>query len=233
VLINQRDKFANINMRMFSSIKKKLLGNIHKKELKKKDKNKYKKIYKNISKLSITAKLRIIKILQEKNILKRKTSLKGMEALINYSIFITKTFSSLLNRKNISLSIQQLYEFLSYLDKYYIGHLISVKFNKEYKVIRYYKLLLNLNKAKFKDFFILRLSSLVSKIYGGKDVQFNIVNLKNLYFNSDIFTQAISIKLKNRDNRLIRVLRSALFLVKLPKVNTIKERYHKTILKHV
>jgi hypothetical protein len=102
--------------------------------------------------------------------------------------------------------------------------------SKEYKVIRYYKILLKLNKAKFEDFFILRLKPLVKKIYK-KEVEFNIINLKTIYYNSDIFTQAIALKLKNRNNSLLRVLRSALYLVKLPKVNIIKERYRKTIIK--
>jgi len=95
---------------------------------------------------------------------------------------------------------------------------------KEITTIAYYKLLLNLNKYKFEDLFLSRLSPLISKIYN-KEVEFNIVNLKAVYLNSDIFTQAISLKLRNRNNRLLRVLRSFLYMVKLPKVNTLKERF--------
>ena len=89
-----------------------------------------------------------------------------------------------------------------------------------------YKLLLNLNKAKFEESFLLKLSNLVSKIYN-KEVEFNIVNLKNLYLNSDIFTQAISLKLKNRENKLLKVLRRSLYTVKLPNVNRVREKYGK------
>jgi hypothetical protein len=89
-----------------------------------------------------------------------------------------------------------------------------------------YKLLLNLNKAKFEESFLLKLSHLVSKLYN-KEVEFNIVNLKNFYLNSDIFTQAISLKLKNRDNKLLRVLRRSLYTVKLPNVNKVREKYGK------
>jgi len=46
-----------------------------------------------------------------------------------------------------------------------------------------------------------------------------------VYLNSDIFTQAIALKLRNRDNRLLKVLRSFLYLVKLPKINLLKERF--------
>ena len=116
---------------------------------------------------------------------------------------------------------------LSY--KYYenvYGKLVSKTFlEKEIMTIAYYKLLLNLNKSKFEDKFLLKLKPLISRIYN-KKVEFNIVNLKAIYLNSDIFTQAVSLKLKNRDNRLLRVLRSFLYMVKLPKVNLIKERFN-------
>jgi len=46
-----------------------------------------------------------------------------------------------------------------------------------------------------------------------------------VYLNSDIFTQAIALKLRNRDNRLLKVLRSFLYMVKLPKINLLKERF--------
>lgn len=42
------------------------------------------------------------------------------------------------------------------------------------------------------------------------------MSLKYLHLNSDIFSQSIAIKLKNRKNRLLRVLKKALKLVKLP-----------------
>jgi hypothetical protein len=95
---------------------------------------------------------------------------------------------------------------------------------KEIIIIAYYKLLLSLNKYKFEDFFLLKLKPFISKIYN-KEIEFNIVNLKAIYLNSDIFTQAISLKLKNRDNRLLKVLRYFLYMVKLPKVNLLKERF--------
>lgn len=62
---------------------------------------------------------------------------------------------------------------------------------------------------------MLGLNSLVSKIYN-KKVEFNIVNLKSLHLNSDIFSYAITLKLENRNNRLLRVLKQALKLVKMP-----------------
>ena len=104
--------------------------------------------------------------------------------------------------------------------------LIKETLEKEIMAIAYYKLLLSLNKAKFEDKFIENLKTFVSKLYN-KEVEFNIVNLKTLYFNSDIFTQAIATKIKNRKNKLLRVLKSSLYLVKLPRINKIREKYGK------
>ena len=149
------------------------------------------------------------------NILNRINLIKGMEQWIDVSILTIKS--------NNYTKLNNLYYYFLYW--VYLG--------KEYKVINYYKTLIKLNNAKFKEFFISKLAPLVRKIYNNKEVEFNIVNLKTLYLNSDIFTQIIALKLRNRDNRLLKVLRSALYMVKLPRVNTLKERYHKIIKKEV
>jgi hypothetical protein len=80
--------------------------------------------------------------------------------------------------------------------------------------------LLKFNSVKFEQPFILKLKRMVQNLYD-KDVEFNIVNLKKMYLNSDIFTQAIALKLRNRENRLYRVLRSSLSRVNLPDVKKI------------
>ena len=45
-----------------------------------------------------------------------------------------------------------------------------------------------------------------------------------MHLNSDIFTQAVSLKLKNRNNKLYRVLKSSLSKIKLPDVRRINEK---------
>jgi len=81
--------------------------------------------------------------------------------------------------------------------------------------LKRFKYLLLFNKAKFTKTFMKELTGLVEKIYG-KRVEFNIINLNKMHLNSDIFTQAVSLKLKNRDNKLYRVLKSSLRKVKIP-----------------
>lgn len=76
---------------------------------------------------------------------------------------------------------------------------------------------LKFNKNKFKNIFLDKLRSLVYNIYN-KKIEFNIVDLKKMHLNSDIFTQAVSLKLRNRDNKLYRVLKSSLRKLKLRNV---------------
>jgi|SRR5271167_1409846 len=99
-------------------------------------------------------------------------------------------------------------------------------------MIAYYKLLLNLNRFKFEDKFITKLKSFINKIYN-KEVEFNTINLRTLYFNSDIFTQIIALKLKNRDNSLLKVLKTSLSLIEISKINSIKEKSHKFSIKEL
>jgi hypothetical protein len=48
-----------------------------------------------------------------------------------------------------------------------------------------------------------------------------------MHLNSDIFTQAVTLKLKNRENKLYRVLKKSLNKVNLPNVSKITLNYGK------
>ena len=86
--------------------------------------------------------------------------------------------------------------------------------------------LLNLHNRLTKDKMLKQLILLVQKLYN-KEVIFNIVNLRKMHLNSDIFTQAVSLKLRNRDNKLFRVLKSSLRKVKVPIIRKIEEKKNK------
>lgn len=70
-----------------------------------------------------------------------------------------------------------------------------------------------------------RLVNMVERMYN-KKVEFNIIDLNQIHLNSDIFTQAIALKLKNRKNSLYRVLRASLRRVKVPFMSRIMERHY-------
>ena len=99
--------------------------------------------------------------------------------------------------------------YYKYYEKSFYEAKYKIILEKEIKRIVYYKQLLSLNKSKFEDNYLSRLKPLISKIYQ-KDIEFNIINLKNISLDSNIFTKAISLKIKNRNNKLLKVLRRSL-----------------------
>lgn len=101
----------------------------------------------------------------------------------------------------------------------------SVKHFKEKKLLYFYHLL-KLNSLKFTNQFMSKLIFLVRKLYN-KEVEFNIVKLKKMHLNSDIYTQVVSLKLRNRNNRLYKVLKTSLRKIKLPVIRKISERISK------
>ena len=88
---------------------------------------------------------------------------------------------------------------------------------KRLKYYMLYKQLLYINKAKFENSYLQGLISLIKKIYK-KNVEFNIINLKYFYFNSDIFTQPLALKLKKK-RILLKYLKA---LVRKAKIKNIK-----------
>ena len=86
--------------------------------------------------------------------------------------------------------------------------------------------LLQDNKFKYDGIFMSKLIDIIKQIYN-KNVELNIVNLKKMHLNSDIYTQAVSLKLRNRDNKLYRVLKASLRKIKLPVIRKIDEKQKK------
>ena len=82
--------------------------------------------------------------------------------------------------------------------------------------------LLNFNRSKFTNLFLnsegLGIINLISLVYN-KKVELKIVELKSLHLNSDIFSLAIASKLRNRKNRVSKILRKALSKIKLPSLH--------------
>lgn len=102
-------------------------------------------------------------------------------------------------------------------EKIYIKNFV-LKYLEKGILYMYYKQILFLNKSKFNNIYIVPLKNIISKIYN-KKVEFNLINLKYYHLNSDIFTQILVTKLRNRKNRVLRVLKTSLRNIKLPSLN--------------
>jgi hypothetical protein len=95
--------------------------------------------------------------------------------------------------------------------------------HKELILFRRFKLKLSLNKYKFEEKFLYKLSKLISKFYN-KKVEFNLINMKSIILNSDFFTKILSLKLQNRKANILRLMNIILNKVKFPEVNRVREK---------
>jgi hypothetical protein len=174
-------------------------------------KKKKKKIIKNLTKLT----KKIIKIVQRRNCLLK----------IENIFFKFNMISAILKDRNL---LQDFYAYYFTLKtskskaKEQANKWIRLIFNKELTLIRKYKFRLNLNKYKFEDKLLYGLSNIIRKLYN-KEIEFNIVNLKKIVFNTDLFTEISTLKIKKRNAKVVRIMNIMLNKANLPYLNRIQE----------
>jgi hypothetical protein len=111
---------------------------------------------------------------------------------------------------------------VSSLQRLYYKNFIK-KALKRLKFYMFYKQLLYINQNKFNYSYLQGLIYLIKKIFN-KNVELNLINLKYFYFNSDIFSQPLVLKLRKKRN-LLRYLKACVRKVKIKKTNEIINNY--------
>jgi len=140
--------------------------------------NLYKKILKN--------KIILIKLYEIKKAMLRLLEYKQRKYLILKKV----TLNSNLEFKSLkSSSIEKL----------------NKKLLKRFRYCLYYKQLIYINKLKFSNIYLQDLTNLIKKIYK-KNVEFNLINLKSFFVNSDILIQPLKFKLRKK-RKLLRYLK--------------------------
>lgn len=119
---------------------------------------------------------------------------------------------SFINPFNQQHNINLLY--LQFKDSYY-KKFMKKGLKKQILAINYLNKLF-LSIFKYEKYLPL-LKTFVKKIYN-KKIEFNLVEHKYLHMNSDIFSEAISVKLRKKTSRVLRVLRKSKRLVKIPEI---------------
>lgn len=125
------------------------------------------------------------------------------------------TIKKALNNVNSAVSPEKLLYFLFKFFKAAYYESFVRKYLKKEVIALNHLYMLTINKFKFEKF-LPGLKLLIGKLYN-KKVELNLVNLKYLHLNSDIFAESVAIKLRNKKNSLLKVLRRSLKLVKIPK----------------
>lgn len=154
--------------------------------------------------------------------------LKKVRFIRKLQIIKSKAISILSNQKNKSIILTNVLPKhrtkVNKVKKVYYNTYIK-KSIKRLKYYMYYKQLLYINKAKFENSYLQGLIDIIKKIYK-KNIEFNIINLKYLYFNSDIYTQPLVLKLRKKRN-LTNYLKNLVNKAKIEKVNlTARSQYY-------
>lgn len=146
--------------------------------------------------------------------------------------FINRIFINdiIRKRKFIKYKLQYLNNFIElknlYLKK--VWAIILRKYSRKYLfLLRKYDFRYSLNQYKFnKLVFLPILSNILNKIMSlrHKKVEYNIINLKSITYNTDLFTNALAIKLKKKRINYIKSMFSILNRANMPAINLIKER---------
>ena len=124
-----------------------------------------------------------------------------------------------ISRKAKNKKIKNIY--INLYNKYYL-----IKFYKKWvkkslqkiKVYLYYKQLLYINKSIYKYTYLQTLKGYLEKIYN-KKVEFNIINIKYHYLNSDILSESITLKITRNRRKLINYLNKLIWKVKIYKTD--------------
>lgn len=111
---------------------------------------------------------------------------------------------------------------VSFLQRWYYKNYIK-KALKRLKFYMFYKQLLYINQNKFNYSYLQGLIYLIKKIFK-KNVELNLINLKYFYFNSDIFSQPLVLKLRKK-RKLLRYLKACVRKVKIKKTKEIINNY--------
>jgi Mitochondrial ribosomal protein (VAR1) len=84
------------------------------------------------------------------------------------------------------------------------------------KIFFYYKQLVYVNRTKFSYTYLKHLKTWLEKLYS-KNVEFNLVNIKRFYLNSDILSESITLKLTKNRRKILRYLTNIKKKVKISK----------------
>jgi len=96
----------------------------------------------------------------------------------------------------------------------------------KYFLHKYYQQLIFINKSKLNYNYLQYLKKYLEKIYN-KNVEFNLVNLRRFYLNSDILSESITLKIRKNRRKLLKFLNTLKRKVK----DVIKKNlYYKPIL---
>lgn len=128
---------------------------------------------------------------------------KGVQAVneINKDKYLVMKSLAILYKTNFS--INKFKDLSDYTENFY-KNLIK-KSLKKIRMYFYYRQLLYINKSKLNYNYLQYLKNKLEKLYN-KNVEFNVINIKRFYLNSDIMSESITLKLSRNRRKMIKFL---------------------------
>jgi hypothetical protein len=153
------------------------------------------------------------KILRRKIILKKVHLIKkAIIRLLEYRQNRYLILKKIKLNNNINLKLIS----LSFIKK------LNNKLLKRFRYCLYYKQLIYINKLKFNNFYLQGLTNLIKKIYK-KNIEFNLINLKSFFVNSDILIQPLKYKLRKK-RKLLKYLKNLMKKIKVQSCTDIQSK---------
>lgn len=164
-------------------------------------------------------KLRFLFFFSKNNNVANKIMIKSKLKILHFLSKNVKNETTLLKvikikeseKKNNKGSIIDLCKYVRrFYKRYTIKSFIYIK------TFIYYKQLLFINRAKYSYTFLKHLKNILEKLYN-KNVEFNLVNIKRFYLNSDILSESITKKITKNRRKMRRYLISIKEKIKITK----------------
>lgn len=103
----------------------------------------------------------------------------------------------------------------------YVNNFYKKYAKKSYIYIKtffFYKQLMYVNKVKYNYTYLKHLKNFLEKLFN-KNVEFNLVNIKRFYLNSDILSESITLKLTKNRRKMLRYMKNIRKKVKINRKN--------------
>lgn len=124
--------------------------------------------------------------------------------------------NGLINKSNKKINYGSAIDICKYIRNFYKKY--AKKSNIYIKTFFYYKQLMYINRIKYSYTYLKHLKNFLERLYN-KNVEFNLVNIRRFYLNSDILSESITLKLTKNRRKMLRFMKNIRKKVKINKKN--------------
>jgi hypothetical protein len=146
-----------------------------------------------------------------------KINLYGTLALVNANVFKPKV-AKILKDLHEKKKINKFKVVSKYVNKFYIK--LIKKSLKRLFIYTYYRRLIYINRSRFNYTYLQYIKNKLQVLFN-KNIEFNFINLKYFYLNSNILSESILLKIRKNRRRLMRHLFNLEKIIKIKKKKVI------------